>query len=351
LEVTSATGKRALVTGVTGQDGAYITKLLLSKGYKVIGALRRTPTSNVGRLDELGIAQDIELVDFDLLEFRNLLRLVEITRPDEIYNLAAQSLVGLSFGQPIYTAECNATGVSRLFEAVRTVNPKIRFYQASSSEMFGRAAKTPQSETSPFCPCSPYAISKLFSHWTTVNYRESYGMHATSGILFNHESPLRGPEYVTRKITISLAKIKHGKLDILRLGNLDAHRDWGFAPDYVEGIWLMLQQAQASDYVLATGVAHSVRDFVVAAANRLDFDIVFEGTGVEERGIDRRTGHAIVQVDPKLFRPQDVDYLCGDPAKAERQLGWTPKASFAQIVSAMAEADNRRVRDSLLTLA
>lgn len=346
--MTSTTDKRALVTGVTGQDGAYLAKLLLSKGYKVFGAVRRTSMSNVARLEDLGIAQDIEMVDFDLLEFSNLLRVVETTRPDEIYNLAAQSFVGVSFEQPIYTGECDALGVARLLEAVRIVNPKMRFYQASTSEMFGRVTETPQTEATPFYPRSPYGVAKLYGHWIVVNYRESYGIHATSGILFNHESPLRGQEFVTRKITLSLAKIKHGQLDVLSLGNMSAQRDWGFAADYVEGMWSMLQQAEAADYVLATGATHSVRDFVLAAGSRLGFDIVFEGEAEQERGIDRKTGRTVVRVDPKFYRPAEVDYLCGSPAKAEKQLGWTRKVSFPELVGLMAEADERRVRDNRL---
>jgi GDPmannose 4,6-dehydratase len=336
------------VTGVTGQDGAYLAKLLLEKGYRVFGAIRRTSMSNVARLEELGIAEDIELVDFDLLEFSNLLRVVEQTRPDEIFNLAAQSFVGISFEQPIYTGECDALGVTRLLEAVRNVNPKIRFYQASTSEMYGSVVETPQRETTPFYPRSPYGVAKLYGHWITVNYRESYGMHATSGILFNHESPLRGQEFVTRKITVSLAKIKHGKLDVLALGNMAAHRDWGYAADYVEGMWQMLQQPEPGDYVLATGEQHSVREFVLAAGERLGFDIVFEGAGVQERGIDRKSGRTIVQVEPKFYRPAEVDRLCGSPAKAEQTFGWKRKVSFPELVTLMVEADDRRVRDNRL---
>ncbi len=336
------------MTGVTGQDGAYLAKLLLEKGYRVFGAIRRTSMSNVARLEELGVAEDIELVDFDLLEFSNLLRVVEQTRPDEIFNLAAQSFVGISFEQPIYTGECDALGVTRLLEAVRNVNPKIRFYQASTSEMYGSVVETPQRETTPFYPRSPYGVAKLYGHWITVNYRESYGMHATSGILFNHESPLRGQEFVTRKITVSLAKIKHGKLDVLALGNMAAHRDWGYAADYVEGMWQMLQQPEPSDYVLATGEQHSVREFVLAAGERLGFDIVFEGAGVQERGIDRKSGRTIVQVEPKFYRPAEVDRLCGSPAKAEQTFGWKRKVSFPELVTLMVEADDRRVRDNRL---
>jgi GDPmannose 4,6-dehydratase len=341
--------RRALVTGVTGQDGAYLAKLLIAKGYKVFGAIRRTSMSHVARLEELGIAGEVELVDFDLLELSNILRVVERTRPDEIYNLAAQSFVGISFEQAIYTGECDAIGVVRLLEAIRACNPAIRFYQASTSEMFGKVAQVPQSETTPFHPRSPYGVAKLYGHWITVNYRESYDVYAASGILFNHESPLRGQEFVTRKITLSLARIKHGQLDVLALGNLAALRDWGYAGDYVEGMWRMLQQPRADDYVLATGQSHSVRDFVMAAGRHLGFDFVFEGTGVDERGIDRKTGRTLVKVEPKFYRPAEVDQLCGNPAKAQRALGWEREATFAQLVEMMVEADERRVQDNRLT--
>jgi GDPmannose 4,6-dehydratase len=341
--------RRALVTGVTGQDGAYLAKLLLAKGYKVFGAIRRTSMAHVARLEELGIAADVELVDFDLLELSNILRVVERTRPDEIYNLAAQSFVGISFEQAIYTGECDAIGVVRLLEAIRACNPAIRFYQASTSEMFGKVAEIPQSETTPFHPRSPYGVAKLYGHWITVNYRESYGLHATSGILFNHESPLRGQEFVTRKISLSLAKIKHGQLDVLALGNLAAKRDWGYAGDFVEGMWRMLQQPAGDDYVLATGEAHSVRDFIMAAGNHLGFDLAFEGEGVSERGIDRKSGRTVVKVDPKFYRPAEVDLLCGNPGKAQAALGWQRGTTFPQLVETMVEADERRVRDNRLT--
>jgi len=337
------------VTGVTGQDGAYLAKLLLAKGYKVFGAIRRTSMAHIARLEELGIAADVELVDFDLLELSNILRVVERTRPDEIYNLAAQSFVGISFEQAIYTGECDAIGVVRLLEAIRACNPAIRFYQASTSEMFGKVAEVPQSETTPFHPRSPYGVAKLYGHWITVNYRESYGIHATSGILFNHESPLRGQEFVTRKISLSLAKIKHGQLDVLALGNLAAERDWGYAGDFVEGMWRMLQQPNADDYVLATGEAHSVRDFVMAAGRCLGFDLAFEGKGVDERGIDRKSGRTVVKVEPKFYRPAEVDQLCGNSAKAQDALGWQRRTTFPQLVETMVEADERRVQDNRLT--
>ena len=319
----AAEGKRrALVTGVTGQDGAYLAKLLLAKGYKVFGAIRRTSMAHVARLDELGIAADVELVDFDLLELSNILRVVEQTRPDEIYNLAAQSFVGISFEQAIYTGECDAIGVVRLLEAIRTCNPAIRFYQASTSEMFGKVAEVPQSETTPFHPRSPYGVAKLYGHWITVNYRESYRMHATSGILFNHESPRRGAEFVTRKVTDGVARIKLGLADHLSLGNLDACRDWGFAGDYVRAMWLMLQQDKADDYVIATGKSHSVKQLV---------EVAFGHAGLDWQ--------KHVRTDPALIRPAEVDHLIGDASKATRVLGWTPKVSFEELIAMMVDAD------------
>ena len=364
--VTASLEKRALVTGVTGQDGSYLAHLLLGKGYRVFGAVRRTSRSNVARLEELDIAKDIELVDFDLLEFGNILRVVDQTRPDEIYNLAAQQPQSPAPGgirtlrsnrlpppredpEPVYTGNCDGLGVARLLEAIRIVNPKIRFYQASSSEMFGKISEVPQTEITPLRPRGPYAVAKLYGHWMTANYRESYGIHGSSGILFNHESPLRGQEFVTRKITVSLAKIKYGELEVLYLGNLDAQRDWGCAADYVEGMWLMLQQPAGDDYVLASGEMHTVRDFVSASGTVLGLDIVFEGVGANERGIDRRTGRTLIQVNPKYYRPVDLNQLCGNPLKAEQALGWKRRTTFAQLVALMAEADDRRVRDKRLT--
>ncbi|HJY85037.1 MAG TPA: GDP-mannose 4,6-dehydratase [Candidatus Binatia bacterium] len=364
--MTASLEKRALVTGVTGQDGSYLAHLLLGKGYRVFGAVRRTSRSNVARLEELDIAKDIELVDFDLLEFGNILRVVDQTRPDEIYNLAAQQPQSPAPGgirtlrsnrlpppredpEPVYTGNCDGLGVARLLEAIRIVNPKIRFYQASSSEMFGKISEVPQTEITPLRPRGPYAVAKLYGHWMTANYRESYGIHGSSGILFNHESPLRGQEFVTRKITVSLAKIKYGELEVLYLGNLDAQRDWGCAADYVEGMWLMLQQPAGDDYVLASGEMHTVRDFVSASGTVLGLDIVFEGVGANERGIDRRTGRTLIQVNPKYYRPVDLNQLCGNPLKAEQALGWKRRTTFAQLVALMAEADDRRVRDKRLT--
>lgn len=340
--------KRALITGISGQDGAYLAKFLLAKGYEVTGALRHTSQTNAARLVELGIDQDVKLVDIELLEFSNILRLVERVRPDEVYNLAAQSFVGLSFEQPIYTAEVDALGTARLVEAVRTIDPRIRFYQASTSEMFGKVKETPQRETTPFHPRSPYGVAKLYAHWIAVNYREAYGLHASSGILFNHESPLRGQLFVTRRITLGLAQVKHGQRATLDLGNLEARRDWGFAGDYVEGMWSMLQQDAGDDYVLATGQMHRVRDFVQHAGEALGFDIVWEGAGVEERGIDRKSGKTVVTINPAQFRPAEVDLLVGSPAKAAERLNWRPRVSFPQLVAMMVEADDRRVRNGAI---
>ena len=295
--------RTALITGITGQDGAYLAKLLIGKGYKVYGGARRTSSSNTWRLAELGIEPEVELIDFELMEMANVLRVVERVRPDEIYNLGAQSFVQTSFEYPIYTIETNTLGTARILEAIRQVNPKIRFYQASTSEMYGQVQETPQTERTPFYPRSPYGTSKLHSHWLTVNYRESYGIAASSGILFNHESPLRGREFVTRKITSGLALIKHGRLDGLTLGKLEAKRDWGFAGDYVEGMWLMVQAPEPDDYVLATGESRSVRQFIDVAAPLFGFAIEWHGKGEAETGIDCNSGRTVVRIDKQNFRP------------------------------------------------
>ena len=337
--------KTALITGISGQDGAYLAQILLAKGYRVVGALRHSSRSAIPRLIELKIADHVELVDFDLAEITNIIRTLEKVQPDEIYNLAAQSYVALSFEQPIYTSDANGIGALRILEALRQVVSTARFYQASTSEMYGKAQATPQDETTPFYPRSPYGFAKLLAHWATVNYRESYGLQASSGILFNHESPLRGREFVTRKITWSLAAIKHSELEVLELGNLDAKRDWGFAGDYVEGMWLMLQQDKAQDFVLATGENHTVRSFVDSAARQLGFDIEWSGSGPDERGIDRRSGKTIIRVNPAFYRPVEVDLLIGNPEKAQKILGWQRKIGFEELVTLMAEADDKRVRD------
>lgn len=335
--------KRALVTGISGQDGAYLSKLLLEKGYQVFGAQRRGASSSTWRLEELGIGDQIELIPLEMLEYSNILRTIERARPDEIYNLAAQSFVALAFEQPLYTAEVDAMGVARLLEAVRTVNPEIRLYQASTSEMFGLVQETPQTERTPFYPRSPYGVAKLFAHWMVVNYRESYGMYAASGILFNHESPLRGEEFVTRKITLALARIRHGQQDVLELGNLDAKRDWGFAGDYVEGMWRMLQQDQADDFVLATGQTHTVRSFVERAAEIAGFDIEWRGEAENTKGLDRKTGRMIVRVNKDFYRPAEVDILLGDASKARDHLGWIPRVGLEELAGMMMKADLDRV--------
>jgi GDPmannose 4,6-dehydratase len=337
--------RTALITGVSGQDGAYLAKFLLEKGYRVFGGLRPSSTSGIARLQELQIADAIEFVDLDLAQITDITRVLEEFKPDEIYNLAAPSSVAASFNEPVQTAEIGGIGPLRLLEAVRQFASTTRFYQASTSEMFGKAPVTPQDETTPFHPRSPYAFAKLLGHWATVNYRETYGLRASSGISFNHESPLRGREFVTRKITLSLARIRHGEQDVLELGNLDAERDWGFAGDYVRGMWQMLQHEVAQDFVLATGESRTVRSFVETAAARLGFTIEWSGSGANERGFDRRTGKLIVQVNPTFYRPAEVDALVGNPAKAQRILGWRRTLGFEELVTLMTEADDKRIRD------
>lgn len=334
--------KTALITGITGQDGAYLAQFLLQKGYRVFGAHRRSASTNTTRLEELNILSDIELLPMDMLEFSNILRVVERAQPDEVYNLAAQSFVGVSFEQPLYTADVDAIGVTRLLEALRTFNDRISFYQASTSEMYGLVKEAPQRETTPFHPRSPYGVAKLYAHWMTVNYREAYGMHTSSGILYNHESPLRGREFVTRKITSTLAKIRQEGAGTLSLGNLEARRDWGYAGDYVQGMWMMLQQPEPGDYVLATNETHSVREFVSQAAEVAGFKLAWHGEGVDEQGIDANSGDTIVDVDPRYFRPAEVDALLGDPCKAQETLGWAPTVSFPELVTMMMEADLKR---------
>ena len=339
--------KKALITGITGQDGAYLTKLLLEKGYEVYGGFRRTAGLNISGLKYLGVDDKVKYLPLELLEFTNIYRAIEKIQPDEIYNLGAQSFVALSFEEPIYTADVTALGSLRVLEAIRAVKDKIRFYQASSSEMFGKAQAMPQNEKTPFYPRSPYAASKLFSHWITVNYRESYGIFACSGILFNHESPLRGLEFVTRKITYSVALMKLGLNSELKLGNLDSKRDWGYAPEYVEAMWLMLQQKEPDDYIVATGKTHSVRDFTELAFKYAGFDIVWEGKGTGEKGIDKKTGRTLVEVSSEFFRPAEVDILTGDYSKVKGRLGWQPKTKFEDLVGIMVEADIRRVENEM----
>ena len=336
--------KTAILTGVSGQDGAYLTELLLSKGYKVYGTYRRTSSVNFWRLQELGVAShpNLHLVEFDLTDLSTCIRLVQTAEPSEIYNLAAQSFVGVSFEQPLTTAEITGLGAVNLLEAIRIVNPKIRFYQASTSEMFGKVQAVPQKEDTAFYPRSPYGVAKLYAHWMTINYRESYGIFGASGILFNHESPLRGVEFVTRKITDSFAKIRLGKLDVLELGNIDAKRDWGFAQEYVEGMWRMLQTSQPDTFVLATGRTETVRDFVRMAAKAAGFELAFEGAAEQETAVDIATGKTLMRVNPRFYRPAEVELLVGDAGKAHRELGWQPATTLEQLCDMMVKADLRR---------
>ncbi len=348
--------KIALITGVTGQDGAYLAELLLSKGYEVHGVKRRTSLFNTDRIDHL--YQDLHeagrrfiLHHGDMTDSSSLVRIIQQVQPDEIYNLAAQSHVAVSFEEPEYTANSDALGALRVLEAIRILGleKKTRFYQASTSELYGLVQETPQKETTPFYPRSPYAVAKLYAYWITVNYREAYGIYACNGILFNHESPIRGETFVTRKITRALARIKLGLQECLYLGNLDARRDWGHARDYVEMQWLMLQQETAEDFVIATGIQYSVRDFVGAAATELGISIRWEGEGAGSKGYDA-TGRCIVAVDPRYFRPTEVESLLGDATKAREKLGWTPKITFAELVSEMVREDlNSAERDELIT--
>jgi GDPmannose 4,6-dehydratase len=347
--------KKALITGITGQDGAYLAELLLDKGYEVHGIKRRSSLFNTDRIDHL--YQDPHepnprfiLHHGDLTDSSSLTRIMQQVQPDEIYNLAAQSHVAVSFEEPEYTANSDALGTLRLLEAIRILGleKKTRFYQASTSELFGKVQETPQRETTPFYPRSPYAAAKLYAYWITVNYREAYGIYACNGILFNHESPIRGETFVTRKITRAIARIKLGLQDRLYLGNLDAKRDWGHAKDYVLMQWLMLQQEQPEDFVIATGKQYSVRDFVNAAAEAIGLSIRWEGQGIDEKGYDQSSGACIVSVDPKYFRPTEVETLLGDPTKAREKLGWEPKVQFEQLVAEMVESDLEEAkRDAL----
>lgn len=336
--------KTALITGITGQDGAYLAELLLEKGYKVYGTYRRTSSVNFWRIDELGVSQhpNLTLVEYDLTDLSSSIRLLETTKATEVYNLAAQSFVGVSFDQPLTTAEITGLGPVNLLEAIRIVNPEIRFYQASTSEMFGKVQAIPQIEDTPFYPRSPYGIAKLYAHWMTINYRESYNIFGCSGILFNHESPLRGREFVTRKITDSMAKISLTNLDVLELGNMDAKRDWGFAKEYVEGMWRMLQADKPDTYVLATNRTETVRDFVTMAGRAAGFDLAWEGVAENEVAINRKSGKTIVKVNPKFYRPAEVELLIGDPTKAKRDLGWEPTTTLEELCQMMVEADIRR---------
>jgi len=336
--------KTAVVTGVTGQDGAYLAQLLLEKGYRVFGTYRRTSSVNFWRIQELGIQDhpQLSLVEYDLTDLGSSIRLLEAAQPHEVYNLAAQSFVGVSFDQPVTTAQITGVGALTLLEAIRMVNPAIRFYQASTSEMFGKVQAVPQVEETPFHPRSPYGVAKLFAHWITVNYRESYGIFGASGILFNHESPLRGREFVTRKITDAVARIVAGKLDALELGNLDAKRDWGYAKEYVDGMWRMMQAEEPDTYVLATNRTETVRDFVQLAFKAADMQVQWKGQGTDECGICTRTGKVLVRINPKFYRPAEVELLIGDASKAKAKLGWQARTTVEELCQMMVEADLRR---------
>jgi len=336
--------KKAIITGITGQDGAYLAELLLKKGYEVYGTYRRTSSVNFWRIEELGIKEDknLHLIEYDLTDQGNAIHMLRDIRPDEIYNLAAQSFVGISFEQPVTTMNITGLGPLYLLEAIRMVDKKIKFYQASTSEMFGKVQEIPQTEKTQFYPRSPYGVAKLYAHWMVINYRESYDIFATSGILFNHESPLRGREFVTRKITDSVAKIKLGKLDCLELGNMDAKRDWGFAKDYVEGMYLMLQADIADSFVLATNRTETVRDFVAMAFKAVGIELEFKGKAQNEIAIDKATGKIVVKVNSKYYRPAEVDLLIGNPLKAKNKLGWEPKCTLEDLCNFMVQEDLRR---------
>ena len=336
--------KKAFITGITGQDGAYLAKLLLDKGYEVHGGVRRISQPELPRLEQLGVAGDVHLHEFDLTEMNNVFRVIRDVEMDEFYNLAAQSFVGASWDLPIFTADVDGMAVVRILDTLRSVRPETRFYQASTSEMFGLVQEVPQKETTRLYPRSPYGVAKVYGHYITMNYRESFGMHASSGILFNHESPLRGKEFVTRKITLGLAKLAHGGSDPIELGNMDAQRDWGFAGDYVEGMWRMLQQPQADDYVLATNVTTSIRDFFTYAAEAVGMDLAWEGEGEAETATDRKTGRQVMKVNPKFYRPAEVELLIGDASKAREKLGWEPRVQIRELAAMMAKSDYDALR-------
>ncbi len=336
--------KKAIITGVTGQDGAYLAELLLKEGYDVYGTYRRTSSANFWRIQELGITEheNLHLVEYDLTDLGSSIRLLEQVRPDEIYNLAAQSFVGVSFEQPIATAQITGLGAVHLLEAIRIVDRGIKYYQASTSEMFGKVQEVPQKESTPFYPRSPYGVAKLYAHWMTVNYRESYNIFASSGILFNHESPLRGLEFVTRKITDGLVKVKLGKMDFLELGNLDAKRDWGYAKEYVKGMHMMLQAKQPDTFVLATGRTETVRDFINMTCKALKIKLEWKGEGIEEIGIDAENDKIIIKINPKYYRPAEVELLIGDASRVKKALGWEPKVTLEELCKMMVDADMKR---------
>lgn len=336
--------KKAIVTGITGQDGAYLAELLLDKGYAVFGAYRHSSTQDFWRIKELGIDThpNLKLVEYDITDVGSVIRLISLHEPDEIYNLAAQSFVSASFRQPALTAQINAIGPMNILEAIRILNPRIKFYQASTSEMFGKVQETPQRESTPFYPRSPYGVAKLYAHWLTVNYRESYGIFATSGILFNHESPLRGIDFVTRKITDAVARIKAGTLDHVELGNLNSQRDWGHAKDYVRGMHMMMQHSEAESFVLSTGVTVTVRDFVKLAFDHSGINIEFSGADDNEYAVNTETGQVVMRVNQEFYRPAEVDLLVGDPSKARTVLGWKPETQLTDLCKEMVTADIRR---------
>ena len=340
-------GKRALITGITGQDGSYLSEFLINKGYEVYGAVRRTSSINTGRLSELDILNKINLVAMDLAEITNIQRVIEEIKPDEVYNLAAQSFVQTSFDQPIYTSEIDAIGVTRILEIIRMLGSNIKFYQASTSEMFGKVQTSPQNEETPFYPRSPYGVSKLYGHWMTVNYREAWDLHACSGILFNHESPLRGIEFVTRKITLGVAEITKEKKKSISLGNLNAKRDWGYAGDYVNAMWLMLQKKTPSDYVIATGEMYSVREFVEKAFNAVDTEIEWVVDDGEESGRCKKTGNVLIDINKDFNRPAETDYLLGDATKAKEELNWKPQVNFNTLIEMMVKKDLDRVENDV----
>ena len=341
--------KKAIITGITGQDGAYLAKLLLNKGYKVYGAYRRTSSQNFWRIDYLGIRNNpnLKLVEHDLIDAASTIRMVSEIKPDEIYNLAAQSFVHVSFDQPLATSMITGIGVTHLLEAIRIINKDIKFYQASTSELYGKVQEVPQKETTPFYPRSPYGVSKLYAHWMVTNYRESYDIFACSGILFNHESPLRGLDFVTRKISDGVARVSEGLQSCIELGNLDASRDWGYAPEYVDGMYKMLQHDKADSFVLATNKAFTVRQFAQFAFNVVDIEIKWEGSGISEKGIDMKTGKTIVKVNKDYFRLAEVDALIGDYSKAEKELGWVPSTKIQDMCKIMVESDINALKTNL----
>ena len=336
--------KKALITGITGQDGSYLAELLLSKGYEVHGIIRRSSSFNTSRISSILENENLKTYYGDVTDTSNLNRILEKVEPDEIYNLAAQSHVKVSFEIPEYTSSVDALGTLRFLDAIKTTGVKTKFYQASTSELYGKVLQTPQSENTPFNPRSPYGVAKLYAYWSIVIYRDAYNIFATNGILFNHESPRRGETFVTRKITMATARIKLGLQDILYIGNLDAKRDWGYAPEYVEGMWRMLQQESPNDYVLATGETYSVRQFIEAAFDELDISVEWKSNGVDEHGVDQKTGKIIVKVDPNYYRPLEVDELIGDPQKAKNELGWQAKTKFKDLVSIMVKSDFNKLK-------